>query len=161
MDYTTLAEMIMRHEGLRLRKYRCSQNHWSIGYGWNLDANQLPRDIEAYYHLYDEITKEMAYRLLMIKITTSEADCREIFPEFDTFTARRKMALIDMVYNMGAGGVCKFKKMRKAIYAGDWNEAAEQAKDSDYWKHLGGDPEGTDDGKLERPEEIAAMIREG
>lgn len=40
-------------------------------------------------------------------------------------------------------------------------KAAEQVRDSEYWRQLGGDPGGTDDGKLERPEEIAAMLREG
>jgi len=29
------------------------------------------------------------------------------------------------------------------------------------YAQLGGDPPGTDDGKLERPEELARMMREG
>jgi hypothetical protein len=47
------------------------------------------------------------------------------------------------------------------INAGQWARAAEDLRDSAYWRQLGGDPKGTDDGKLERPEEIAAMLREG
>jgi hypothetical protein len=34
-------------------------------------------------------------------------------------------------------------------------------RDSAYWRELGGDSVGTDDGRLERPEEIAAMLRNG
>lgn len=161
MNYGALADLLLRHEGVRFRKYLCSRGFATIGCGWNLDARKLPRDIEAYYNLYGEITEPMVTRLLNISITTAEKDCKDIFPDFDQFTERRQMALIDMVFNMGAGGVCGFKKMRRAIAAGDWNEAANQVNDSAYWRQLGGDPAGQDDGKLERPEEIAMMLREG
>ena len=161
MNYDTISAMIKRHEGLRLKPYLCSEGKKTIGYGWNIDVNRLPRDIEAYLNIYGEITKDMAEHLLYIKITASEADCRDIFSGFYQFTEQRQYALIDMVYNMGVEGICKFKKMRKAITVGDWNEAANQVRDSVYWKQLGGDPIDTDDGKFERPEEIAQMLREG
>jgi hypothetical protein len=47
------------------------------------------------------------------------------------------------------------------LTAAKLKEAANQVNDSAYWRQLGGDPAGTDDGKLERPEEIAQMMREG
>jgi GH24 family phage-related lysozyme (muramidase) len=66
-----------------------------------------------------------------------------------------------MCFNLGAGGLAKFRKMRRAIVEGDWEEAARQVRDSAYWRQLGGDPPGTDDGLEERPEEIARLLREG
>jgi GH24 family phage-related lysozyme (muramidase) len=103
----------------------------------------------------------MVNRLLDISIDNAIRGCRDIFKQFDDFTELRQNALTDMCFNLGAFGLLGFKRMRKAIMAGDWNEAAEQVRDSDYWRQLGGDPKGQDDGKLERPEEIAAMLREG
>jgi hypothetical protein len=49
----------------------------------------------------------------------------------------------------------------------DWQRAADEIKYSngltknklsEYWKQLGGDPVGRDDGRLERPEEIYKML---
>lgn len=154
-------ETLRRHEGLRLKKYRCPSGHWTIGYGWNLDAHALPSDIAACLRINGAISKEMAEWLLNISIDMATMQCRAIFPHFDDFTERRRAALIDIVFNLGAKGVMAFKKMLAAIATGDWNEAAHQVNDSAYWRQLGGDPAGTDDGKLERPEEIAQMLREG
>jgi len=157
----TLRQQLTRHEARKNRPYRCSRGYLTIGVGWNIDSWKLPPIIASFLHIHGYITEEMIDQLLDIQIEAAIADTKEIFPNFSTFTERRQNALMDMVFNMGATGVLGFKKMRKAIARGDWNEAAEQVRDSVYWRQLGGDPAGTDDGKLERPEEIAMMIREG
>jgi lysozyme len=157
----TAHELIKSHEGLRLRRYKCPAGHWSIGYGWNLDEWPLPPHVAAYFHVNGRITEGMADYLLDIQIGTAMHDCRDLYPGFDGFSERRRAALTDFLYNVGSTRALGFRKMRKAIIAGDWNEAAEQVRDSAYWRQLGGDPIGTDDGRTERPERIAAMLREG
>lgn len=153
------ADLIRQHEGLQLRPYKCPAGHASIGYGWNLDEWPLPPEIASHYHLWGRITEEMADQLLDIQIGIALADCRKLYPGFDGFSEERRAALIDFLYNLGIVRAKGFKQMRAAILAGDWNEAAEQVKDSAYWRQLGGDPIGTDDGKTERPEVIYRMLR--
>ena len=154
-------EMIRRHEGKRLRPYRCPAGKRTIGYGWNMDANPLPSDIASCLRCTGEITEDMAERLLNISIDVATRSCADIFHGFKDFSERRRAALVDMCVNLGPWGLLGFKRMRRAILAGDWNEAANQVNDSEYWTQLGGDPKGTDDGRLERPEEIAEMLRNG
>ena len=156
-----ICEMLKRHEGLSLKPYRCPAGKRTIGYGWNMDAHPLPEDIAACLRLTGAITEDMAEWLLNISIDMATWQCRDIYKGFDGFRENRRFALIDFVFNVGAGTAMKFKKMLAAIAKGDWNEAAHQVNDSAYWRELGGDPAGTDDGKLERPEEIAQMLREG
>ncbi len=131
-----LHELIKRHEGKRLKKYRCSRNHWTIGYGWNLD-NELPSDIASYFRIHGEITEDMAERLLNISITVATDDCRAIYPGFDGFTEARRFALIDFVFNVGSTTALKFKKMIAAIEAGNWQRAADEMVDSDWFKQVG------------------------
>lgn len=157
----TLKDMIRRHEGLSLTAYRCPAGKETIGYGWNLEAHALPPEIASRLRVTGSITPAMADELLDISIGVATADCRSIYIGFDGFAEARKAALVDFMLNVGAGTAMKFKRMHLAIEAGNWNEAAEQVRDSEYWRQLGGDPKGTDDGKLERPEEIAAMLRKG
>jgi lysozyme len=141
--------MLRRHEGLRLTPYYCSKNHKTVGYGWNLD-NALPSDIASYLRIHGSITEPMAERLLNISITTATDDCRAIFPGFDDFTEARRFALIDFVFNVGAGTAVTFRKMRAAIEAGNWGRAADEMIDSDWFSQVG-----------VRGPEIVGMVRVG
>ena len=155
----TARELIKSHEGLRLRSYRCTEGHLSIGYGWNLDAWPLPPEIASFFRLHGRITEGMADYLLDISLGIAMQDARKLFPGFDDFTDRRRAALVDFTYQLGYSRASKFTRMRRAIEAGDWDEAAEQLRDSLYWRQLGGDPIGTDDGRTVRPETIYRMLR--
>jgi hypothetical protein len=126
-----------------------------------MDAWPLPHEIASYEQLNGFIPDGMINQLLDISIDTATQQCRDIYPGFDNFSEARRFALVDMAYTLGGYGLAGFKKMRRAILAGDWEEAAEQVRDSAYWRQLGGDPTGMDDGKLERPEEIAGMLARG
>lgn len=152
---------IRRREGYRNYVYKCSKGYNSIGYGFNVDANPLPGDIRVYLQKHGVILPEMAERLLDICVSSAIRACERLYPEFHTFSERRQLALLDLAYNMGETRLRKFTNTNHAINRGEWELAANGIKRSLYWTQLGGDPPGTDDGKLERPEEIAQMIREG
>lgn len=156
-----LNAMIDRHEGNRLKVYRCQAGHKTISRGWNMDANPLPKNIRDYLAKNGRITPEMSDELMTIAIDRAISDCYRLFPEFDTFTDNRRMALIDFVFQLGLSRSSQFIHTIAAINRGHWEDAAEGIRKSLYWKQLGGDPPGTDDGKLERPEEIALMILNG
>jgi GH24 family phage-related lysozyme (muramidase) len=52
---------------------------------------------------------------------------RRLFPKFDSYPAAAQKALVDMVYNMGAGKLAKFVNLRAACEAGDWTRAATES----------------------------------
>lgn len=149
MNLDLLREMIKRHEGLRLKPYLCSQDHMTIGFGWNLD-NDLPSDIASYLRVTGEITPAQAERLLNISIDTATRQCWSIFPQFGGFSERRQLALADFIFNIGAGKALKFRKALAAIEEGDWNRAANEFQDSLWFKQVG-----------VRGPEIVEMIRQG
>lgn len=49
---------------------------------------------------------------------------RRQFAGFDNYPPSVQKALVDMVYNLGVGGLGKFKKLEAACEAGDWALAA-------------------------------------
>ena len=55
---------------------------------------------------------------------------RRMFPGFDSYPASAQKALVDMAYNLGAGGLAKFKNLRAACEAGDWARAATECSRS-------------------------------
>jgi len=160
MDLSLVREMLKRHEGLRLKPYICPAGKKTIGYGWNLDAHAMPDEMYSSLRVDGAITQEMADQLLTISIEAAEQQARGIWKGFDGFTDRRQSALVDLVFNMGAGKVMNgFPSFCKAVNAGDWKRAADELmyadgtkkdKFSGYWKQVG-----------DRAVEIVDMICEG
>jgi len=157
----TINQFIERHEGRRNKPYKCTAGKNTIGVGWNFDDNPLPKKIRDYLKAHGEITDAMIDELLKISIGIAIQGCEDLFPEFEKFSENRRMALIDFLFNLGGHRTSHFINTIAAINTGRWEDAAAGVRKSLYWKQLGGDPPGTDDGKLERPEEIADMIEVG
>ena len=132
-----LKQMIKDHEGFSNYPYLCSQNHKTIGWGWNLDANPLPKDIQAYLDGNGLITPAHAERLLDISIGNAIASCKRLFPRFDYFDETRKAALTDFLFNIGIGTAKKFIHAIAAINTGRWEEAAKEMRDSDWFRQVG------------------------
>ena len=81
--------------------------HFTIGWGWNMDANPLPPDIREYLDRNGFIAPSHAERLLDICIDKAIEGCQSLWPDFDEFPLQAQEALIDVVYNMGAGKIKK------------------------------------------------------
>lgn len=143
-----LKDMLKRHEGYRNYIYPCPSGHQTIGYGHNIDANPLPKDIAGYLDANGTIRPEMAERLLDMDIAAAIRSCRKLYPEFDEFSDTRKMALIDFLFNVGEGTAREFKVTNKRINRGDWKGAAVGLENSKWYKQVGN-----------RSREIVKMIR--
>ena len=56
MNQDKIKDMLVRHEGLRLHAYKCSEGFLTLGVGRNLDANGISED-EAMYMLDNDIKR--------------------------------------------------------------------------------------------------------
>lgn len=119
--------LIAKNEGLRLKPYICPAGKLTIGYGRNLDDNG--------------ITKEEADFLFSNDIDRAWNDLMEVFGDYadnlDNISDNRWAALVDMMFNLGKTSFLKFTKMIEAIKQGDWQKAADELKDSAYYKQVG------------------------
>lgn len=167
----SIPERTKRLEGWKLKPYKCPAGHNTIAAGWNIDARPLPPHIASYLRLHGQITEEMAEELLTISLAAVRQDCENLWPLFDSFSDARRAALMDVVFNMGSGKIMhEFPSFVKAVNAQDWQRAADELKYanglkkdklSGYWQQLHGDPDGTDDKRVERPEENYKLLVEG
>jgi GH24 family phage-related lysozyme (muramidase) len=170
MNRDKLMDLLEKHEGKRNKPYTDTKGILTIGIGWNMQ-NRLPNHIAGFLHVNGYITDEMVYWLLGISIDNAEINCQELFPEFESFTENRQLALCDLMFNMGQKKIgSKFPLFVHNVNIQDWQAAADELKYangetktklSDYWVQLHGDPDGTDDGKQERPETIYGMLVDG
>ena len=102
-----------------------------------------PEEIAAEYVRVDALTMarassfykiptslELTQQTIDAKLTTVlqgfEADLRTQFPHYDGLPDGVKMALLDMIYNLGPAGLFKgFPHLVAAVQAGAWSQAAE------------------------------------
>lgn len=118
-------EQLKRHEGFRERVYKCTANHDTIGYGYNLDANPLAlSNYEIVGFRKNGISKENAETILKIHVSQIETTLTKSFAWFENLNEARRAVLINMTFNMGLVGLMAFKNTLRMIEAGDFEGAA-------------------------------------
>ena len=114
-----LVEQLRRHEGERLFAYQCSVGMWTIGVGRAIGEGGKG------------ITRDESTMLLMGDIAECTTDLQRLFgDQWNWISDNRKIALIDMRFNLGPGRFRSFRRMIQAIRAEDWAWAGKEAMDS-------------------------------
>ena len=116
---------LISHEGERLSAYQDSEGWWTIGIGHLIDARKggaIPQRISRM--LFEDDTN----------IATVRA--RMHFDWFDGLDPVRQDVIVNLVFNMGVGGVEQFKLMIAAIQRHDLHEAAFQLANSKWGRQV-------------------------
>ena len=124
MDYQAVKDRIKKHEGFRNTVYLDSLGKATIGYGHLLTEDDdfeegIQYDKSLLENLFDKDFNRSAYNAEQLLEGINICD-----------TARE--IIVEMVFQLGIGGVSKFKKMFEALRKKDYNEAAEQMLDSQW-----------------------------
>jgi len=118
-----LIEQIKRHEGLRLKPYRCTANKLTIGYGRNIEDAGISED-EAELLLFNDLAR-----------CTKEIE--KHVKAFNKLNDARQSVLVNMCFNLGINGLLKFKKFLAAVNDGFVELAAKEMLDSRWAKQVG------------------------
>lgn len=121
IDKYKLESMLIRHEGLELKPYRCTAGKLTIGIGRNLDDVGIT-EAEARMMLNHDIQTRVT-QLLKYKWFCSLSDTR-------------KDIIIDMSF-MGIARLLEFKKMIKCLSNEDYPGAAKEMLDSKWASQVG------------------------
>jgi lysozyme len=116
-------DQLKRHEGLRLKPYRCTAGKLTIGYGRNLD------DVG--------ISVEEAERLLANDVDMTYNTCIHAFPWFAELSEDRQSVIMNMCFNLGLTKLKGFKNFLKAMEMGAYATAAHEMSDSDWFEQVG------------------------
>lgn len=108
---------------------------WHIGFGHYLGQEQTDEELEV-MGLDDELddwegfelTPDQCESLFKIDVEDAFADAQLVFDDnvLDSLTPSRWCVVVEMCYQMGAGGVRKFKSFIAAVIDGDWDRAADE-----------------------------------
>ena len=119
-----LLDMLMLHEGLELKPYKCTADKTTIGVGRNLEDVGITKD-EAKYLLQndlDRILKEVEHWSFLKKLNEP-----------------RQAVILDMVFNMGVStfNANTWVKTFAAIQDEDWEKVANEMLESRWANQVG------------------------
>lgn len=122
-DREKLIDLIIYHEGLELKPYRCTAGHLTIGIGRNLDDRG--------------ITEDEARFLCQNDVDIVEQELVRKFPFVVGLGDVRIRVLLDMAFNLGIPRLSAFSKMWGALEEGDYKQAAVEMLDSRWARQVG------------------------
>lgn len=118
-----LRDMLIEHEGLRLKPYKDTVGKITIGIGRNLTDNG--------------ISEAEAMMMLDNDIQVAIASLRRNLPWFDKLDPSRQLVLGNMCYNMGWPKLSAFKQTLNFIQNGSYELAAGAMLDSLWARQVG------------------------
>ena len=121
-----LKERIKKHEGVVPKIYRDSLGFATIGYGHLV----LPTDdfVEG-----QQYSKEILDAVFDKDFQNASNNANKLIGDIP-LVYQAKEVICEMVFQLGIGGVSKFKKMWEALEKGDYTEASFQMMDSRWAK---------------------------
>ena len=63
-------------------------------------------------------------------------DCNILYPDFDELPEEVQRIIANMMFNMGRPRLSKFKGMKRGVDARDWNAAADEMVDSNWYRQV-------------------------
>ena len=63
-------------------------------------------------------------------------DCERLYEDFEYLPEDAQLIIANMIFNMGYTRLSKFRGMKAGVDARDWNKAADEMIDSNYYKQL-------------------------
>lgn len=131
-----LRSLLTTHEQFKQFPYHDTTGHLTIGIGRNLTDRGISQT-EAFALLDDDIS----YFCSRISHACGY---------FDALADNRKIALVDMCFNLGVNGFLGFNNMQSALERGDYEMAAQEMLDSKWATQVG-----------ERAVTLANIVRTG
>lgn len=122
-DREKLIDLIIYHEGLELKPYRCTAGRLTIGIGRNLDDRG--------------ITEDEARFLCQNDVDIVEQELARKFPFIVGLDDVRIRVLLDMAFNLGVPRLSAFSNMWAALEEGDYKQAAVEMLDSRWARQVG------------------------
>lgn len=129
-----ISKQLIRHEGMALSPYLCTAGRLTIGIGRNL--------------MDTGISEKEALYLLSNDINYVQQELENHLPWVSDLEEQQKMVLINMAFNLGVGGLLKFKNMLAALKKGNLDDVEMEMLDSIWAEQVG-----------KRANELAAQMR--
>jgi len=137
VSFNTLKKELTDEEGLKYRPYKCTAGHWTIGIGHNIDAMPIDDIIGRKYSLSITLTKKEVDDIFLHDLNNVLNDLADHIPWFDELPGYQQYVMISLVFNLGIGGLLKFKNTLKSWSKGNIDGVIYGLRNSKWYRQVG------------------------
>jgi lysozyme len=119
----SIADLLIKEEGFRKHAYKDSLGYLTIGIGRLIDKRKG-----------GGISYDEALFLLHNDIDDKEEELDQRLPWWRDLSENRQTVLLAMAFQMGVGGLLKFKRTLRAMRSGNWAEAGVRMRRSLWYR---------------------------
>jgi len=136
VDVKKVYEEISADEGKVLHAYLCSELHKTVGIGHKVLEADAENDLYIFgasdNDVADDqcISEERCYELFEEDVQIAVNGCEKIYDNWENLPQEVQHILVNMCFQLGQGGLGKFKNLKIAIEDYQWKRAAEEMMDS-------------------------------
>ena len=134
---SALQKQLQRDEGFRESVYKDTMGIKTVGYGFNLEKagaqksleeQGINKSVEDLKSGKATLTEEEAAKLMMGEMPYYRSVAEKFVgtSTWKKLPGGKKDAITNLAYNLGAGTLNKFNKLRSAIQKGDWERASNE-----------------------------------
>ena len=136
LEMNMALELVKEAEGFYPNTYRCPAGKLTQGYGRNLEVHPLTEEEKLELNQDGTVSEFIASKWALKELQ----ECEEKLMSNIIYQKQsdvRKAVLLDMCFNIGYGGLMKFKKMWIALGERDYLSASREMKDSSWYTQVG------------------------
>ena len=135
IDVKKLYQEISSDEGKIFHSYLCTEGHPTIGIGHKILDTDPEKELPI-YDAYDDapeedcITEHRCYELFQEDVQIAIDGCRRIYSNWEELPQEAQHVLVNMCFQLGQGGLSRFKNMNEAVESKGWGQIALEMSDS-------------------------------
>ena len=132
MNIEQLRKELELDEGVKYEIYNDHLGYATFGIG-HLVRNSDP---EHGQEIGTPVSEERVIAAFDEDVQDVLADCERLYNDFNVLPEECQMIIANMMFNMGRPRLSKFKGMKAGVDAQDWNKAADEMIDSNWYKQV-------------------------
>ena len=132
MDIDKLREEIAYDEGSVNKIYLDHLGLPTFGIGHLV----LDSDPEYGYEVGTPVSEDRCNSAFDSDVQTVLSDCERLYPDFNDLPEEVQLIVANMMFNMGRPRLSKFKGMKRGVDSKDWNGAADEMVDSQWYRQV-------------------------
>ena len=132
MDISKLKDQLIIDEGVKYETYLDHLSLKTCGIGHLCREDEPEYDLE----LGAEISEDRVTELFEQDIQSVIIDCKKIYDDWDNLPEEVKQIVANMMFNLGRPRYSKFRKHIQAVMDGNWQESANQMRDSRWHRQV-------------------------
>ena len=132
MNMEKLREELEADEGVKYEVYNDHLGYATFGIGHLI----LDSDPEQGSSVGTPVSESRVAEAFESDIVQVLSDCETLYPDFESLPEDAQRIIANMMFNMGRPRLSKFKGMKRGVDAQDWNAAADEMIDSNWYKQV-------------------------